>query len=60
MKSSLRLALLTLVAIAFMTGCRSPTDLDPTPPNEEEEEPPSSGGGNQDAFLSFSGAPILV
>ena len=44
MKSSRRLALLALLALlaaAPLTGCRSPTDADPTPPEEAEEEQPS-------------------
>jgi hypothetical protein len=54
MNSPLRLALLTFVALS-LSGCRSPTDTDPTPPAEEEEEEPK-----ESSFLSFDGAPILV
>ncbi|HUG40646.1 MAG TPA: hypothetical protein VMM12_09180 [Longimicrobiales bacterium] len=60
MKSNRRLALLTLLAVASLTGCRSPTDINPTPPDDEEEEEPGTPRGGGQAFLSFDGAPILV
>lgn len=60
MKTKRRLALLTLVAVASLTGCRTPTDSDPTHPDEEEEQEPGTPGPGGEAFVSFDGAPILV